>query len=186
MTLKNRRSLMVLAFAALICVMGAFRYNLTSTDVPVTLQNLFVLLAACLIGPLQGSAATGIFLVLGILGLPVFSGFHGGIEYFTGQTGGYLTGYFIAAFLTGSIIGRPSLLIKTSILKLILSVISGMLVIYVFGLFRYMKFNSMDFSDISQAIDLCIIPFLPGDAIKTAVITALAKVLRPYFAKWFF
>ncbi len=186
MTQKNRRSIAVLAFAALICVMGAFRYNIASTNVPVTLQNLFVLLIACLFGPLQGAAATGIFLVCGILGLPVFCGFHGGIQYFTGVTGGYLAGYFVAAFVTGIIAGRPSLLIKTSILKLILACISGMLIIYGFGLFRYMIFNSMSISEINKAIDLCIKPFLTGDIIKIAVIVPLASVLRPYFAKWFF
>ncbi len=186
MTLKNRRSLAVLAFAALICITGAFSYKLASTDVPVTLQNLFVLLTACLMGPLQGAAATGIFLLCGITGLPVFCGFHGGMQYFNGITGGYLAGYFAASFVTGLIAGRPSLLIKNSIIKLIIACIAGMIIIYAFGLFRYMLLNSLDISEFSKAFDLCISPFLAGDAIKIAVIVPLARVLRPYFAKWFF
>ena len=71
---KTLRSTFTVLFAALICL-GCF-ISIPIGPVPITIQNMFAILAACILGGLNGAGAVGIFIVLGTIGLPVFSGCH--------------------------------------------------------------------------------------------------------------
>ena len=87
------KSVFTALFAALICA-GAL-ITIPLGPVPIVLQNAFAIMAGLLLGPLQGAGAVGIFLILGALGLPVFSGGRGGIAVLTGPTAGVITSYSI-------------------------------------------------------------------------------------------
>ena len=97
-----RMSVFSALFSALIIV-GAY-LKIPVGPVPIVLANFFVLLAGVLLGPKWGAASVGLYLLLGVVGLPVFAG-GGGIAYLTGPTGGFLIGYLPAAFLAGVISG---------------------------------------------------------------------------------
>ena len=84
-------------FAALIAVSGFIVFPLPGTPVPIVLQNMMPILASGLLGGLYGTASTALFLITGLLGLPVFSGGRGGLAHLLGPTGGFLIGYLAAA-----------------------------------------------------------------------------------------
>ena len=139
---KNKNlllSVFTALFAALIAVSGFISVPLPGTPVPIVLQNMMPVLAGALLGGIQGAGATGLFLLAGILGLPVFSGGRSGLAHLLGPTGGFCIGYFIAAGATGFYIGKPSLNQKTSIVKIIGGSILGFVLIYIPGLAQFIK-----------------------------------------------
>ena len=140
--------------------------------VPIVLQNLFIFLSGLLLGPGWGTASVGIYLLAGILGLPVFAGGVGGIGRFAGPTGGYLLGFLPAVFVIGFISNVP----KTNVIRDLLAMICGSLIIYACGLSWLKILTGMTFG---KALVVGMYPFLPGDALKIAAAVPIAKALRP-------
>lgn len=91
-------------FAALTAVCSYISIPLGFTPVPVNLATLAVFLAGGLLGKKYGTVALSVYVLLGAVGLPVFSEFRGGLGVIAGPTGGYIIGYIAAAFLVGLII----------------------------------------------------------------------------------
>ena len=91
------------AFTALITVGAYLSFPLPGSPVPVVVQNFFVIVAGMLLGPRHGVAAVAVYLVLGAVGFPVFSGGSGGVAHLVGPTGGYLLGYLPAVFVSGAL-----------------------------------------------------------------------------------
>ena len=143
--------------------------------VPIVLQNLFAILSGLILGPLLGSAAVGLFLLAGILNLPVFAGATGGIARFAGPTGGFLVGYLLAAFTAGLIAGRPRPNEKIPLPRIIAAVIAGFLVVYVPGV-AWLKI-SRDLSW-ARAFMAGFVPFIIGDTLKGIVAVLIARRLR--------
>ncbi|MBU1291753.1 biotin transporter BioY, partial [bacterium] len=92
---------LVSLFAALTAV-GAF-ISIPIYPVPLTLQTLFTLLAGMTLGSVMGTSSQIIYVMLGVIGLPVFAGFKAGIGILFGPTGGFLFGFIICAFIVGKI-----------------------------------------------------------------------------------
>ena len=88
-------------FVALIAL-GAF-ISIPIGPVPIVLQNMFVLLAGLILGPLWGLACVAVYLVIGLAGLPVFAGGTSGLGKLFGPTGGYLLGYLPCVFITACV-----------------------------------------------------------------------------------
>src|SRR5690606_16760404 len=96
---------LIAAFAALICAVtyvGAIPVG--GAGVPITLQTFGVMLAGCLLGPVRGFLAVALYLVLGMLGLPVFAEHSSGLGVMTGVTAGYLWAFPVAAFVGGFLV----------------------------------------------------------------------------------
>jgi len=127
--------------------------------VSMVLSNFVILLSGLLLGSKRGTAVSFTYLLLGVLGLPVFAGGTSGIAHIIGPTGGYLLGYLPAAFITGLISEHKERLLKKDLLALI----CGALSIYALGI-PWLKF-SLDMSWI-KAISAGMLPFLIGDAVK--------------------
>jgi biotin transport system substrate-specific component len=141
--------------------------------VPIVLQNLFIFLSGLLLGPGWGTASVGIYLLAGILGLPVFAGGVGGIGRFAGPTGGYLMGFLPAVFVIGFISNVSK---KTNVIRDLLAMICGSLIIYACGLPWLKILTDMTFG---KTLAVGMYPFLPGDALKIAAAVPIAKALRP-------
>jgi len=141
--------------------------------VPIVLQNLFAVLSGLILGPLLGSAAVGLFLLSGIIGLPVFAGGAGGIARFAGPTGGFLIGYLLAALTSGLIAGRGST--KIPLLRIILAVIAGFLVIYIPGIVWLKISRNLNWI---KALMAGFIPFIAGDILKGIAAVIAAPRLR--------
>ena len=140
--------------------------------VPIVLQNLFIFLAGLLLGPGWGTASVGVYLLAGILGLPVFAGGVGGIGRFAGPTGGYLLGFLPAV----CVIGFISNVSKTNVVRDLLAMICGSLIIYACGV---SWLNMLTGMTLGKTLAVGMYPFLPGDALKMAVAVPIAKALRP-------
>ena len=140
--------------------------------VPIVLQNLFVMLAGLLLGSRWGGGSIGVYLVAGAVGLPVFAGGTGGIGKFAGPTGGYLMGFWAAAYLIGMISerGRGRVIID------VVAMIAGTALIYLFGVPWLKVITGMS---MSKAIGVGMVPFLIGDIVKIAVAVPIARALRP-------
>jgi len=160
-------------FAALTAA-GAF-IAIPIGPVPIVLQNLFALLAGLILGPVMGGAAVALYLLAGLLGLPVFAGGTGGIARFAGPTGGFLVGYLLAAISAGAIVGRPDVNTKVPLLRIIAAVIIGLLIVYVPGVV-WLKF-SRDLSW-TRALLAGFVPFIIGDALKGIVAVLITPRLR--------
>lgn len=98
---------------------------------PITLQTFFVLLAGLVLGPKKGSISMIIYLVLGAIGIPVFSGFRGGLGVLTGFSGGFLIGFVVAAFFIGFMKTRKFINNEKAVILPIL--LGGTLIIYMCG-----------------------------------------------------
>lgn len=91
---------------AIICVVSPFSIPLGFSPVPITMASFIICLTAMVLGPLKGILSCLMYLFLGMIGLPVFSGFSGGIHRLFGPTGGYLMGYLLIAFFAGLFMKR--------------------------------------------------------------------------------
>ncbi|MFZ2602922.1 MAG: biotin transporter BioY [Candidatus Omnitrophota bacterium] len=143
--------------------LGAFvRINLAFSPVPITLQTMFVLLAGALLGSHLGGITLISYIILGVLGLPVFSGAASGIAYLFSPTAGYLVGFILAAvFLGNSIKYAKNNLISVFFLFCLadfILLICG--VVWLKILFGY---------NINKLLFIGLVPFIPGDLIKAAV-----------------
>ncbi len=178
---KNKTSLLTLIFTFLIASSSIVSISIATTDIPIVIQNMFVVLAGAILGGVQGAGATGLFLVFGALGVPVFSGFTGGLQAIIGPTGGYIIGYFFASLFSGLLVGIPSINEKNTIGKLIRGTFLGYIIIHIIGLLQYKGLTGVDFN---QAINICIVPFLPVEAIKIIITVLLAMKFRPIIAQY--
>ena len=170
-------------FAAISAVSGFIAVPIPGTPIPIVLQNMMVVLSGMLLGPLLGTASTVLFIVSGLLGLPVLSGGTGGFAKLMGPTGGFIIGYAFSSLASGLVAGRPAVGKKISIVRTIIVAVLGFLIMYVPGVLHFMR--SLD-KTFSETMALCVLPYLPGDAVKTVLCVILAKALRPSVASFVF
>lgn len=160
-------------FAALTAVLSQMAIPLPFTPVPINLATASVFLAGALLGAFWGPASQGIFLLLGVCGLPVFAKFASGIGTLLGPTGGFLWGYIAAAAVIGFILkGNCSSLFKNAAAMSV-----GMLVCYALGTLWFMIFTH---KGLLPSLTACVFPFLLGDAIKIGLCAFLARRLAPH------
>ena len=172
MNISNQLKMTVHAslFAALIAA-GAF-IAIPVGPVPIVLQNMFVLLAAIILGPRWGLACVAVYLLMGALGFPVFAGGTGGIGRLFGPTGGYLLSYLPAVFVTGIIAEKTG----KKMLSDIVAMTAGSFIVYAVGV-PWLKFvTGMGWR---KAVAFGMYPFLIGDIIKIIAASFAAKIIRP-------
>ncbi|MDD3422936.1 MULTISPECIES: biotin transporter BioY [Sphaerochaeta] len=170
-----KRLLLTSLFSALIIIGAYLRFPLP--PVPITLQTLFVLLAGFLGGTRMALSSTAIYLLLGAVGLPVFSS-GGGLGNLIGPTGGFLIALLPAACIAGIAGNFPAKAEKPrTYLALCLGFgLIATLVIYLVGV-PFLKYNrSLSWG---IAIQAGMLPFLIGDVIKLLVASQLARSFQP-------
>jgi biotin transport system substrate-specific component len=176
--INQRRFISALALVALFAALisaGAF-ITVPIGPVPFVLQNFFTLLSGLVLGPFLGAAAVGLFIVAGVIGVPVFSnnGSPMGIARIIGPTGGFYLGYLLGALVAGLVIGFPGQGEKIRVWRLSLAVFLGLLVVYIPGLIR-LKF----FLDTwPKTFAAGFFPFLIGDTVKGVAAALIAPRLR--------
>lgn len=155
----------------ILTIQGAFvRIPLPFTPVPITLQTFFVLLSGAFLGS-WGAITQIIYVLLGVFGLPVFSGAGSGLVYIFGPTGGYLFGFILAALFVGKFIrySRDNLLSVFGILCI------ADFILLACGLI-WLKFIFGHF--LVKLLLIGFIPFVPGDLLKTLVASILYLRLK--------
>ncbi len=164
------RSMVFMAvFAALICVAAPFAIQVG--PIPITLATFAIYLTGAILGGKRGVVAVVVYILLGAVGLPVFSNFNGGFGALLGPTGGYIIGYIPMVLITGIFAEMNSKKHWTMIIGMLL----GTVALYAFGTAWYMILTG---KDLVTALTICVLPFIPGDGIKIACVTAIALPLK--------
>ena len=168
--MKTKDMTLIAVMAALICVAGPL--TIPVGPIPLSLATFAVYMAGSVLGQKKGTIAIGLYLLIGIIGVPVFSGFSGGFQKLAGVTGGYLIGYLPCAYLSG--VGAEK---RDSIGWWFhpLMMVSGTVLLYLVGTIAFMLHTG---NALGAALSLCVIPFLPGDAAKIAATAFLTQTLR--------
>ena len=159
--------------AALICIFSPL--SIPIGPVPISLATLAVMFAGAFLGPVRGTASAAVYLLLGMAGLPVFAGFRGGIGVIAGPTGGFLIGYLplVAICGLGTLFAAQKLWIRA--VSWTALCIAGTAVLYAIGT---AWFCAVTGSTLTAAIAVCVLPFLPGDALKIAACVILTLSLK--------
>lgn len=146
--------------------------------VPITLQTMGVCLIAGLFGAKRATFATIIYILLGAIGVPVFSGFKGGIGTLFGSTGGYIIGFIFTALIVGFISDK----FKGKLWATIIGMIVGVLVCYVFGTawFAVVYARTAQAAPLATILGWCVIPFLIPDLVKIIVASILTANLKRF------
>jgi biotin transport system substrate-specific component len=140
--------------------------------VPITAQTFFLNAAAVLLGGSLGALSQFIYVMLGVVGIPVFSGGKAGIGVIFGPTGGYLLGFIIAAFVIGKIAGAKR---GAGIFWHIFAMLVGMVIIYSLGITQLALVAKMSFK---KALAIGVLPFIPGDIIKILLAAIISSRLK--------
>ncbi len=160
-------------FAAIICVCAFICIPIG--PVPVTAALIAVMLSGVVLSPLEAVAATLVYVVMGALGLPVFSGGGGGIGILLGPTGGYIWSYPLLALVASlfTLINIKSK--RLNYLTAFAGCIAGTAVCYLCGTLQYMAVCNTSFA---TALITCIIPFIPFDIIKSLIAILIGIPLK--------
>lgn len=155
--------------AAMLCVLGPLTVPIGA--IPISLANFVICLAAWLLGPRFGTLSVAIYLVIGLVGVPVFSGYGAGIAKVAGPTGGYLVGYLLLAFIGGLVIEKS----KGQPVLSALGLIAGDAACYVLGT-AWFVFQMQ--CELSYALAVCVYPFIALDLAKIVVSCIVGALLR--------
>ncbi|WP_049944830.1 MULTISPECIES: biotin transporter BioY [unclassified Butyrivibrio] len=149
----------------------------------MTLQTLIIPIAGIVLGKRRGTYATLLYLLIGTVGIPVFSGFKGGIGIIFGLTGGFLISFPILSYTAGlgdeiaaNVLrkqGRKSPHIYFTILVLCLAI--GATINYVFGTIWFMLFSKSTFI---AGFTACVLPFIPTSIVKIILVALIAPQLK--------
>lgn len=155
--------------AALMCICGPL--SVPIGPVPISLTNLVLYFCLFILGTKNTTLSFIVYLLLGLVGLPVFSGFSGGFGKLAGPTGGYLIGFIPMVIIAGLIMYKFRLQPVISVLAMI----AGTLVAYLFGTIWFV-FQAQ--CEISYALSVCVFPFIPFDIAKMVIATIIGKAVR--------
>lgn len=169
---RSVTGVLVVGFALFTALMAQIEFPLWFTPVPITGQTFAVLLAGAALGWRAGLTSQALYVGLGAVGLPFYSGGNGGWNVVTGATGGYLVGFIAAAALIGYLAEREQ---DRSIATAMPAFLAGSALIYLFGVTWLAHSLGVG---ATEAMELGMVPFVIGDLVKVA----LAGVALP--AAW--
>lgn len=156
--------------AAVLCVSSYINIPLPISPVPITAQLVVVNMIVLLLRQKKAAITVGVWMVLGMVGLPVFAGGTGGIGVFVGPTGGFVVGYLVMAFVC-SVLKEKC---KKEYQKLLILIGVGIPIIYIVGV-SWMKLVTGIAWPVAWVTG--VLPFLPGDILKAVAAVVIAKPL---------
>lgn len=173
--MQIKKMAMCAIFSALICVCAWLAVPIG--DVSITMQTFGIFLSLCLLGGKYGCISIFVYLLLGAVGLPVFSGFRGGIGVLLGTTGGYIWGFLCS----GLIYWLITVLLGNSLNIRIFATVSGMITCYILGsLWYFLVYLDAETISLWAVLLKCVVPYILPDAIKLTLAHTLANKLKKY------
>ena len=160
--IKTKQMVLIALMTAVTCVLGPLSIPLPFSPVPISLTNFAIFLAIFVLGMKNGTISFIIYLLLGAVGVPVFSSFRGGLQVLAGPTGGYLIGFIFLALIMGFALEH----FDRKLVPTIIGMIIGMAVCYAFGTVWLAKLLSLSFK---EGLMMGVIPYLAGDAAKIII-----------------
>jgi biotin transport system substrate-specific component len=155
--------------AAVMCVLGPLTVPIGA--VPISLANFVICLTAWLLGPKFGTLSVAVYLCIGLIGVPVFSGYGAGLAKLAGPTGGYLVGYLLLALIGGLFIEKSNGNPVVSGIGLVL----GDAACYMLGT-AWFVFQMQ--CELGYALSVCVYPFIALDLAKIVVSCVVGALLR--------
>lgn len=138
--------------------------------VPISLTNFVIYLSLYILDWKKETVSYLLYLLIGLVGVPVFSGFSGGVGKLAGPTGGYIIGFIPMAILAGIIIDHvPKRWIQFA------GMIVGTAICYIFGTAWFCLQSG---TNVAAALSICVIPFIPGDLIKMLLAITIGPKIR--------
>ncbi len=181
---QNRLRYFILAaiFSALMAISAWFKFPIPPTMTPVTLQVMFVLFAGLLLPPAYAFASQAVYVLLGLIGLPVFTE-GGGFSYILKPTFGFLMGFIVAAWLIAVLVKHFK---NKTVILLFLAALLGVVVIYMVGVpYGYLIFNRVlgaDWSMKQVILAFCTL-YLPIDLLKALLASVIAFAVQKRIPK---
>lgn len=166
-TMTTKTVIMTGMFTAVLAVLSIIEIPMPS-GIPLTLQTFAVALCGCVLGAKLGAMSAFIYMLIGAIGLPVFSGMSSGIRVIAGPTGGFIYGFIVMAFLCG--IGSTY---KNYVVQGVFS-LAGLLVCHLFGAIHFMLITGTAFS---QSVMIVSVPYLIKDILSVAAALILGKAI---------
>lgn len=160
--------------SAILCVVSPLTIPIGA--VPISFTTLAIFITASIVDYKISTLATLIYIFIGIIGLPVFSNFQGGVSVLFNGTGGFILGYTLCAFITSFMVKKSNGRKSVFVLAMVLST----LILYIIGTAWFIVIAKVDFI---SAIIVCVLPFILFDAIKIIVATLIFSPLRKSFVK---
>ncbi|MCI8965995.1 MAG: biotin transporter BioY [Lachnospiraceae bacterium] len=171
MNTKTKEITLIGLMAAVTCIAGPLSLALPFSPVPISLTNLAIYFSVYILGMRRGTISYLVYLLLGLVGLPVFSAFTSGPAKLFGPTGGYLTGFIFMALISGYCIDRWNGQIKMSMVGMV----AGTAVTYAFGTVWLAYQANMS---LGEALAVGVYPFIAGDLAKMALTLLVAPQVR--------
>ena len=170
MTTKDMARIALFAVVIAIC-----SWLSIPATIPFTLQTFGIFLTVAVLGGKRGSLAVLLYLLMGLVGLPVFAGFSGGLGVLLGTTGGYIVGFLLSALVMW---GMERFLGKRRWV-LALSMLLGLVVCYAFGTIWFMQVYASKTGPIGlwTALGWCVFPYIIPDLLKIALALILSQRL---------
>ena len=169
MKISVRDMVFTALFAAVLCVVAPF--SIAIGPVPLSFATLVIYIAAGALDWKLGVISTLLYVMIGAVGVPVFSNFEGGFHKIAGVTGGFIIGYIPCALATGVIFD----FFKKKLRSYILGMITGTILLYLCGVAWFMLQTG---SPLRVALALCVTAFIPGDTIKIVLACIVTPQLR--------
>lgn len=167
--INTRQLTLIGVIAAVTCILGPL--SLPIGIIPISLTNLVIYFAVYALGKKRGTLSYIVYLFIGLIGLPVFSGFSGGFPKLFGPTGGYLIGFIFMAFISGIFIDKFS----NTFYMCFLGMVIGTIITYIFGTAWLAYETKMTFN---AALAVGVFPFIPGDIIKIVIATLIGPQIK--------
>ena len=154
---------------AVTCILGPL--SLPIGIVPISLTNLAIYFAIYVLGGKRGTISYIVYLFIGLIGLPVFSGFSGGFTKLFGPTGGYLIGFIFMAFISGIFIDKFS----NKIYMCFLGMVLGTIITYIIGT-AWLSYQAH--ITFNAALTAGVLPFIPGDLAKMVIASLIGPQIK--------
>ena len=157
--------------AAIICVLAPFALPIPISPVAISLGTLAIYFVLTVLGLKLGTVSVIVYILLGLVGLPVFAGFTSGPGKLFGPTGGYIIGYLFMVPICGFFIDRWGDKFLPSFLGMVL----GTAVLYLFGSL-WLSYQAS--YTLPQAFMAGVVPYIPGDLVKLILAMVLGCQVR--------
>jgi len=177
MLITSDNSLKQKVYAAMFGTLTAIGAYITIPlqPVPITMQDFFTLLSATLLGGYAGALSQVIYILLGIIGLPVFAGGKAGIGVLLGPTGGFLIGFVIGAFVIGKIVEMRK---DPGWAWITMASLIGLLILYTLGAIQLSILAKIS---LEKALLVGVLPFIPGDLCKLVLATVVYQKMKKIY-----
>ena len=174
--LGTKKCIVIALMSAIIAVLSPLSIVTPISIVPISLGLFAVYLTVYMLGAKYGVVSILIYILLGMVGAPVFTGFTGGIQKIFGPTGGYIIGYIFLGVIAGLIIERN----YNSIHMCFLGMVLGTIALYLVGT---LWLSYVAHLTIEDSILAGVIPFIPGDIVKMIIACISGKKIRSILIK---